>query len=112
VNLLERFLKYVSIPTSSSSNSEDVPSTKEQFDLAKVLFKELEDLGLNVYFDQEHCYLYGVLKGNKKAPSLGFISHMDTSENAKGFDIRPQIRKNYQGEEIHLNNQVILDITK
>lgn len=109
MNILERFLKYVSISTPSSSLSDTFPSTECQRDLAKVLVKELEELGVEVYYDKEHCYVYGVLKGNIEAPSLGFISHLDTSEDANGFNVKPQIFENYDGRLIRLKNGLILD---
>lgn len=101
MNLLERFLKYVSIPTFSDSHSGLHPSTKEQRNLAHVLVHELIDMGIDVYYDKQHCYIYGCLRGNVDAPSIGFISHMDTSEAAKGI-INPKIIKNYAGEDIVL----------
>lgn len=108
MDILDRFLKYVKIETTSSSLSNKVPSTKSQHNLARVLVQELEDIGLAVYYDEEHCYVYGILKGNIEAPSIGFITHLDTSEDAKGREVKPQITYNYNGEEIKLKNNVIL----
>jgi len=107
MNILDRFLKYVKIPTFSDSNSGLNPSTKEQFDLADILKEDLEKLGLEVYFDEEHCYVYGYLKGNIEAPKLGFIAHMDTSEDAKSEAIKPQIIINYDGNDINIGNKVL-----
>lgn len=109
MDILERFLKYVKIETTSSSSSDLIPSTKSQYNLARVLIQELKDIGLEVYFDEEHCYVYGILKGNIEAPSIGFINHLDTSESAKGADIKPTITNNYNGEEIKLKNGVTLN---
>lgn len=109
MDILERFLKYVKIETTSSSSSDLIPSTKSQYNLARVLIQELKDIGLEVYFDEEHCYVYGILKGNIEAPSIGFITHLDTSESAKGADIKPTITNNYNGEEIKLKNGVTLN---
>ena len=79
MTILERFLKYISIDTTSDSKSKEIPSTKKQFDLAKLLHQELIDLGItDIYFDEEHCYLYAILKGDEHLPKIGFISHMDT----------------------------------
>lgn len=112
MTILERFLKYVSISTTSNSKSETTPSTKEQFELAKLLYTELSELGLDrIYFDREHCYLYGYLKGNSiTSTSIGFIAHMDTSEDAKGDNIKPRIIENYDGKDIKLNNEKNLDV--
>lgn len=107
MNILDRFLNYVKIPTFSDSESKLNPSTKEQFNLAKLLFKELQELGLEVYFDEKHCYVYAYLKGNIDAPKLGFIAHMDTSEDAKGDEINPQIINNYVGNDIIIGSNVI-----
>ncbi len=105
MNILDRFLKYISIPTTSNSEKEEcTPSTECQYNLAHVLVAELKELGLEVDFDEGHCVIYAVLKGNAKAPSLGFISHMDTSEDAKGEDIKPKIIENYDGKDIELGN--------
>lgn len=109
MNILNRFLKYVKISTPSSSYTDEVPSTKNQIDLAEVLVEELKDLGLEVYYDCEHCYVYGILNGNIEAPSIGFITHIDTSEDARGIDIKPRITRNYNGEEIKLKNNVTLN---
>lgn len=104
MNILDRFLRYVSISTTSDSEKECTPSTKSQYDLAHVLVEELKELGLTVDFDEEHCMIYAVLKANTEAPALGFISHMDTSEDALGEDIKPKIIENYDGNDIELGN--------
>lgn len=110
MDILERFLNYVKIPTNSSSFTDTVPSTKEQFVLADLLAKELEDLGLEVEYDKEHCIVYAVLKGNVEAPSVGFISHLDTSEAAHCENINPQIIKNYDGKDILLSDGIITKV--
>lgn len=108
MNILERFLKYVSIDTTSDSTKTETPTTKGQVVLADLLFKELSELNLNkVYYDKRHCYLYGVLKGNENLPKIGFISHLDTCEDAKGKNITPNIIPNYDGEDIKLNYATI-----
>ena len=101
MNILERFLKYVNIPTFSDAHTSTHPSTKEQKNLAHILVHELIDMGLEVYYDKAHCYVYGYLKGNVEAPSIGFVSHLDTSEAAKG-KINPRVIANYDGEDITL----------
>ena len=109
MNILERFLKYVSIDTTSDSKKIDTPTTKGQIKLANLLIEELENLNINViYYDNKHCYIYGLLKGNADLPKIGFISHLDTSENALGKNIKPNIIYNYDGNDIKLSNNVIL----
>ncbi len=108
MNILDRFLKYVKIDSSSISYSDKIPSTDEQRNMAKVLVQDLKDLGLDVYYDEEHCYVYGLLKGNVNAPGIGFITHMDTSEDAPGKGVNPQIINDYDGSSINLKNGVVL----
>jgi tripeptide aminopeptidase len=110
--LLNRFLKYISIDTQSDENSETFPSTAKQFNLAKVLQNQLLDLGLqNVSLD-EHGYIMATLPANtdKKVPVIGFIAHMDTSPDMPGNASTARLVKNYDGKDIVLNaeNNVIL----
>ena len=108
-NLLNRFLKYVSIDTTSDSTKENNPSTESQRTLATLLIKELEDLQVDeIYCDETHCYVYAKVNGDKSLPKIGFIAHMDTSEDAKGNNINPQIIENYDGSQINLNG-IVLD---
>lgn len=109
MNILERFFKYVSIDTTSDSSKIDTPSTKGQIKLANLLVEELKNLNIDmVHYDKEHCYVYGLLKGNVNLPKIGFISHLDTSENAIGKNIHPNIIHNYDGNDVNLNNDIIL----
>jgi len=111
MDVLERFLKYISIPTNSTNKSESIPSTDSQKGLAELLVKELKQLNLDeVYYDEEHCYVYGVLKGNDLFPKIGFISHLDTSEEVTDKNVKPRIIKNYDGKDIELNKDIILSI--
>ena len=106
--LIERFFKYVKIDTQSDEDSETSPTTSKQFDLADVLSEELHELGAEVVYDKEHCYVYGYVAGTgsiKDAPALGFISHMDTSPEASGKDVKPRIIENYQGEDFLLKTE-------
>lgn len=106
MEILERFLNYVAIDTTSDSSKEDTPSTTRQHKLAKLLVQELQDLNVNqIIYDQKHCYVYAKLTGNDKLPKIGFVAHMDTSENSKGEDIKPNIINNYDGEDIVLNEK-------
>ncbi len=109
MKILDRFLKYISIDTTSSVSSESVPSTKKQFALASLLKEELTTLGLDVIYDANKCYLYATLKGDPDLPKIGFISHMDTSEACSGASIKPNIIHNYSGSTINLKNNTILD---
>ncbi len=104
--ILNRFLRYVAVNTRSDDNSETTPSTKTQFDLAKILEKELKELGLkNVALD-ENCYITALLpaNSNEAKPAIGFISHMDTSPDCSGENVKPQVIKNYDGSVIKLGN--------
>ena len=109
MNILERFLKYISIDTTSDSSKIDTPSTIGQIKLANLLVEELKELNIDVvHYDSEHCYVYGLLKGNAVLPKIGFISHLDTSEYSKGKNIQPKIIHNYNGNDIILDNNIIL----
>lgn len=103
MTVLERFLKYINIDTSSSSLSEETPSTPNQRLLAEQLKEELELLGATIKYDEERCYLYAILKGEENLPKIGFIAHLDTSEDAKGENIVPNIIKDYNGQQVALN---------
>ena len=94
MTVLERFLKYINIDTSSSSLTENTPSNDNQKLLAEQLKQELIDMGIETYYDEEHCYLYAILKGDPDLPKIGFIAHLDTSEDAKGKNISPNIGTN------------------
>lgn len=103
--LVERFLKYVSFDTQSSEENEaECPSTAKQFALAEYLRDELKDLGLEEVEMDAHGYVYATLPSNttKEVPTIGFISHMDTSPDCSGADIKPRIIENYDGTDIVL----------
>ncbi len=102
--LKERFLKYIKIETRSDEKSETIPSTPSQMEFAKMLKRELEEIGLENVFINNACFVNGTLPSNvnKKVPTVGFIAHMDTADfNAK--NINPQIIENYDGNDIVLN---------
>lgn len=104
--LVKRFLKYVSIDTQSSEENEDkCPSTDKQFELARYLKEELEDMGLADVEMDEHAYVYATLPANtaRELPTIGFIAHMDTSPDMSGTNVRPRIIRNYDGSDIVLN---------
>lgn len=101
--LLDYFLKYVKIDTMSAEGKDTVPSTLKQFDLAKVLVKDLEDLGLNDIKLSEHCFVTAVLPTNCDSKlHIGFIAHMDTIPGFSGTNVKPQVVENYDGKTIKL----------
>ena len=102
-NILDRFLRYISIDTQSDENSESQPSTEKQLNLLKLLCDELNAMGVEATLDK-YGYVMGAIPSNidKKVPAIGFISHVDTSPDALGKDIKPQIIKDYNGSDIAL----------
>ncbi len=105
--LLERFLRYVTMETTSDSASETVPSTATQLKLADLLTEELKAMGVEARRD-EKGYVYASIPasaGCEKAPAVGFIAHMDTSGAVSGKDVRPRIVENYDGGELTLNGE-------
>ena len=101
--ILDRFLRYVAIDTQSDENSESQPSAAKELDLLKLLCKELNDMGVEATLD-EFGYVMGSIPSNidKKVPAIGFIAHVDTSPDASGKDVKPQIIKDYDGGDIEL----------
>lgn len=108
--LLERFVRYARIHTTSSEDSPTTPSTSCQLELARMLRDELAALGLTARLD-EHGYVYGLLPGNLpasdpaagKVPAIGFIAHMDTSQDAPGENVRPLVHRDYDGGDLVLS---------
>lgn len=102
---LDRFLKYVTFDTQSVEGARTVPSTPGQFDLARRLVTELEELGLADIKLSEHAYVTATLPANtdKKIPAIGFIAHMDTATEMSGKNVKPRIVKDYNGGDIVLN---------
>jgi len=102
--LIDKFLRYVSVETTSDENSETQPSSQKEFDLLRMLQKELQNMGIKADLD-EYGYVMATIPANteKEIPSIGFIAHVDTSPDASGKDIKPQIIENYQGGDIMLN---------
>ncbi len=103
--VLERFLRYIAVDTKSDDSSETTPSTEKQFNLANMLKKELEDLGLVDISLDEKCYLMATLPSNtdKDVPVIGFIAHMDTAPDMSGENVNPQFWPNYQGQDLVIN---------
>jgi tripeptide aminopeptidase len=100
----ERFLRYVVIDTQSDPASPSCPSTEKQKDLGALLAKELRDMGLGDAHMDEHGYVYATIPANtdKRVPVICFCSHMDTSPDCTGRDVKPQIVRNYRGGDIVL----------
>ena len=109
MNLTERFLNYTKFDTQSAEDADCVPSTSKQLLFAEYLKKELEDEGLSDVELDEKGYIYATLKSNIKetVPTIGFISHYDTSPDCSGADIKAQIVNNYNGGEIQLSEGII-----
>ena len=106
MNVVDRFLKYVSFDTQSSEeNYETRPSTAKQMKLAEALKLEMEEMGLQDVSLDEQAYLMATLPANidKLLPVIGFIAHLDTSPDMSGENVKPRIVKNYDGKDITLN---------
>lgn len=102
-NLVERFLRYVSVDTQSNEDSQTQPSTMKQLNLLSMLRDELLAMGVEATLD-EYGYVMARIPSNVDAhvPAVGFISHVDTSPDASGADIKPQIIRDYDGSAIAL----------
>ena len=99
----ERLINYVTVRTPSDEESETVPSSVCQFDLARKLEKEMKELGLTEVVLDDKCYLYGKLpatEGKKEIPALGFIAHMDTVSEFTENPIHPVLHENYDGQNL------------
>lgn len=101
--LLDKFLRYVAVDTQSCEESESQPSTAKQLDLLKMLRDELQAMGVEATLD-EYGYVMARIPANCscKAPAVGFIAHVDTSPDASGKDVKPQIVTDYDGGDILL----------
>lgn len=108
MDLIKRFLGYTAVDTQSDENSESVPSTLKQKDLAVLLRDELEGMGLDDVYMDDMGYVYATLPSNtdKKVPVIGFISHMDTSPSMSGANVKPRIVYGYDGGDIVLNDEL------
>ncbi|WP_179316929.1 peptidase T [Winogradskyella undariae] len=104
-HIIDRFIGYVTIDTESDPNSEETPSTTKQWDLANKLVEELKGIGLSDVTIDENAYIMATLPSNvdHEVPTIGFISHFDTSPDFTGANVKPQIIKNYDGKDIVLN---------
>ena len=109
MDITERFLNYTKFDTQSQEDSDQVPSTEKQLIFANYLKKELENEGLSDVEMDDKGYIYATLKANMKSdiPTIGFISHYDTSPDCSGADIKARIVNNYDGSDILLSEGII-----
>ena len=103
MDVVERFLKLVSFDTTSDENSGCCPSTPNQWDIAREIVSQMKEMGIGDARVDEHCYVYGTIPATAKGPAIGLISHMDTSPDASGKDIKARITEPYEGGDILLN---------
>ena len=106
-NLINRFIKYAKVYTTSDEDSTTTPSTQRQKNLAKILVEDLKEIGIDNAYMDDNSYVYGFVPANtdKICNTIGFIAHMDTAPAASGENVKPQIHKNYNGEDIILNKE-------
>ena len=103
-SVLDRFLKYIRIPSQAAHDAGKVPSTPGQMTLARELGEELKSLGLADVVVDEHAYVTATLPGNTKgAPVIAFMAHLDTALEVTDDTVRPRLVENYDGGEIILN---------
>lgn len=106
MNIIDRFLNYVKIDTQSNERSKTCPSTEKQKDLGNLLVKELKEIGIPSFMD-ENGYVYGKIdKTTEGKKAIGFIAHMDTSPDAPGANVNPRIIEKYDGSVIQLNKDL------
>lgn len=105
-SVTDKFLRYIVVDTRSSEESNTVPTTKKQLNLGKKLVQELKQIGIENANLDENGYVMAFLAGNtnKRVPAVGFISHMDTSPEISGENVKPNIVTNYDGSDIVLNS--------
>ena len=104
-NIIDRFISYVTIDTESDPNSQTTPSTEKQWVLAKKLVEELKAIGMEEVTIDDHSYVMATLPSNVEhdVPTIGFVSHFDTTPDFTGANVKPQIIENYDGGDILLN---------
>ncbi len=106
-HIIKRFISYVTVDTESDPNNPAFPSTEKQWDLAKQLEAELKAIGMQDVTLDENCYIMATLPSNLdyEVPTIGFVSHIDTSPDYTGANVNPQIHENYDGKDIVLNQE-------
>ena len=106
-HIIDRFISYVTIDTESDPNSDTCPSTEKQWDLANKLVDELKAMGMEDVTIDKHAYIMATLPSNvdHHVPTIGFVSHFDTTPDYTGANVKPQIIPNYDGGDILLNKE-------
>jgi tripeptide aminopeptidase len=106
-HIIDRFVRYVTVDTESDPNSQTTPSSKNQWDLANALAQELKDIGMSEVHIDAHAYIMATLPSNvdHHVPTIGFISHFDTSPDFTGANVKPRVIENYDGKDIVLNKE-------
>ena len=104
-HIIDRFISYITIDTESDPNSDTTPSTKKQWDLANKLVEDLETIGMHDVSIDDNAYIMATLPSNvnHEVPTIGFISHFDTSPDFTAANVNPQIIENYNGKDIILS---------
>lgn len=105
--LLKRFLKYISFHSTSKPGIDTIPSTERQWNIAKYLYEELKNIGVEDVSIDKNGYVMGNIPSNKdkSIPTVGFIAHYDTSPDFSGENVKPKIWKNYDGSDLLLNSE-------
>ena len=113
MDLVKRFLKYVSFDTQSDDNSKETPSTSKQLLLGKYLVNELKSIGCKDVLLDQYGIVYASIpsNSNEKLPSIGLIAHMDTSPDCSGANIKPRVINKYDGSDIILNESTIMKVS-
>ena len=113
MDLVKRFLKYVSFDTQSDDNSNETPSTSKQLLLGKYLVNELKSIGCKDVLLDQYGIVYASIpsNSNEKLPSIGLIAHMDTSPDCSGANIKPRVINKYDGSDIILNESTIMKVS-
>ena len=106
-HIINRFISYVTIDTESDPNNPAFPSTEKQWDLANILVKELNAIGMFDVTLDDNCYVMATLPSNLEydVPTIGFVAHIDTSPDFTGANVNPQVHENYDGKDIVLNEK-------
>jgi tripeptide aminopeptidase len=106
-HITARFIKYITIDTESNPNNPAFPSSENQWNLAKVLKKELHQIGMQDVELDKNCYIMATVPSNLtyEVPTIGFVAHIDTSPDFTGANVKPQIIENYNGKDIVLNKE-------
>lgn len=108
-NILEKFLRYISIDTASDPESPTQPSSEKQLTLSRLLVKELKEMGIKDVSLDQYGYVMATIPSNlpsgSKVPKIGFIAHVDSAPDAPGDNINPQIIENYDGSDIVINSE-------